>query len=116
MPSSFERIPKAFVPDIAAKHFEQITVHPTQLYESLAMLVCFITVMFLYKKKKFAGEAFLWVLGFYAIVRFFIETLRIDTPHDLFLGTFSLSQSISLIGLPLIIAAITIGRIRATRR
>ncbi len=113
MPESFERIPKTFVPDISARQFGDVTVHPTQLYESLSMLVCFVLVMLLYKKKKFAGEAFLWVLGFYALVRFVIESVRIDTPHDLFLGTFSLSQTISLIGLPLILATIIIGRTRA---
>jgi len=115
MPASFARIPDSFVPDLASGKYAGVTVHPTQLYESFSMLVCFALVMLLYKKKRFNGEAFLWVLGFYAVVRFLIETVRIDTPHNLFLGTFSLSQSISLIGFPIIVAAIIIGRARAQR-
>lgn len=115
MPEIFARIPDNFVPAISARQFDTVTVHPTQLYESLAMLICFTLVMLFYKKKKFSGEAFLWVLGFYAVVRFLIESVRIDTPHDLFLGTFSLSQTISLIGLPLILISLIYGHIRARR-
>lgn len=115
MAESFSRIPANLVKDIGDRHFEHVPIHATQLYESFAMLLGFVLVMFFYKKKKFAGEAFLWVLGYYAIVRFLIEYVRIDTPHDMFLGAFSLSQTISLIGLPLVVGAITVGRIRAAR-
>jgi phosphatidylglycerol:prolipoprotein diacylglycerol transferase len=116
MPAAFARIPENFVEHIAARDFHLVPVHATQLYESFAALIGFVLVLFFYKKKKFNGECFLWVLAYYAVIRFFIETVRIDTPHDLFFDTFSLSQTIGLIALPVILGAILVGRIRAHKR
>jgi len=113
---ALSQIPESFVENITAQNYELVPVHPTQLYESLLALAGFGLILLFYKKKGFSGETFLWVLGYYAIIRFFLETMRIDTPRDLFLGSFSLSQAIGLIALPVIIGAIAYGRIRAHAR
>lgn len=110
---ALSKIPENFVESITTQNYELVPVHPTQLYESLLALAGFVLILLFYKKKKFSGETFLWVLGYYAIIRFFLETMRIDTPRDLFLGSFSLSQAIGLIALPVIIGAIIFGRIHA---
>jgi phosphatidylglycerol:prolipoprotein diacylglycerol transferase len=115
MPGIFSRIPENLVEHIAAREYTLVPVHATQLYESLAALAGFILIMALYKTKKFSGESFLWILGYYAAIRFALETVRIDTP-DLFFGTFSLSQGISLLLIPLIAGAVIIGRVRAKKR
>jgi len=112
---AYSQIPENFIENIAAQNYELVPVHPTQLYESFLALAGFVLILLFYKKKGFSGEAFLWVLGYYAIIRFFLETMRIDTPRDLFLGSFSLSQAIGLIALPVIIGAIIFGRVRAQR-
>ncbi|MDR2734440.1 MAG: prolipoprotein diacylglyceryl transferase [Spirochaetota bacterium] len=112
-PETYSMIPPNFVEHITAQNYDLVPVHPTQLYESLLALAGFFLILLFYKKKGFNGETFLWVLGYYAIIRFFLETMRIDTPHNLFLGSFSLSQAIGLIALPVIIGVIIFGRIRA---
>jgi len=112
MTAAFSRIPENLTEHIASREYALVPVHPTQLYESLAALAGFVLIMALYKTKKFSGEAFLWVLAYYAAIRFFLETVRIDTP-DLFFGVFSLSQGISLLVFPLVLGAIVIGRVRA---
>ncbi len=77
-----------------------VPVHPTQLYSALNGFLAFILLVFLYKKKKFDGEVFLWFAMYYAVTRFLIELFRIDTPHNLFLGVFSLSQAVGLVFFP----------------
>lgn len=76
-------------------------LHPTQLYESITMLVVFGVLIFLHKKKKFDGQVLIAYGIIYGIVRFTIEFWRDDPRGDLFglttLTGFSTSQIISLI-------------------
>jgi len=113
LPEALARIPENLVPHIRERAYDLVPVHATQLYESLAALAGFFLILAFYKKKRFSGESFLWVLAYYAVIRFALETLRIDTPHDLFFNTFSLSQAIGVLGLPVLLGAIVYGRIRA---
>ena len=69
-------------------------VHPTFLYESLANLVGFVVIHFLYKKKKFDGQIVLMYLTWYGFVRMFVEGLRTDS---LYIGVFRISQVIGFI-------------------
>ena len=55
-----------------------IQVHPTFLYESLWNLALLIVILIFRRKKKFAGEVFIWYLGGYGLGRFFTERLRSD--------------------------------------
>ncbi len=80
---------------------ENAFLHPTQLYESLAMLIVFGILVYLHKKKRFNGQVLIGYMILYPIVRFTIEFFRADPRGDLFglttLTGLSTSQIISLI-------------------
>lgn len=76
-------------------------LHPTQLYESFAMLIVFFFLFWLHKHKRFSGQVILVYALFYSIFRFAIEFVRDDPRGDIFGLTtatgLSTSQLISLI-------------------
>lgn len=76
-------------------------LHPTQLYESIAMLVVFGILILIHRKKRFDGQVLIAYGIIYGIVRFIIEFLRDDPRGNLFgltgLTGLSTSQIISLI-------------------
>jgi phosphatidylglycerol:prolipoprotein diacylglycerol transferase len=76
-------------------------LHPTQLYESVTMLVVFGILVYLHKNKKFDGQVLIAYGIIYGIVRFSIEFLRDDPRGDLLgittLTGLSTSQIISLL-------------------
>jgi phosphatidylglycerol:prolipoprotein diacylglycerol transferase len=73
-----------------------VSLHPTQIYESLIALLIFGILILLYKLnlKLFSGFLFLLGIILYAIGRFLIEYLRGDS---LYLGNFRIAQVISII-------------------
>ncbi len=75
-------------------------LHPTQLYESFAMLIVFFFLLWLHKKKKFSGQVILAYVIIYATVRFLIEFVR-DDPRGDILGLTTLTglSTSQLIGL-----------------
>ena len=80
---------------------ESLYLHPTQLYESITMLIVSGILIYLHRKKKFDGQVLVAYAIIYGIVRFSIEFLR-DDPRGNVLGLTSLtglstSQIISLI-------------------
>ena len=76
-------------------------LHPTQLYESFAMLIVFGVLLWLHKRKRFDGQVILLYAILYSIVRFTIEFFRDDPRGDILglttLTDLSTSQMISLI-------------------
>jgi phosphatidylglycerol:prolipoprotein diacylglycerol transferase len=76
-------------------------VHPTQLYESFAMLGVFMFLLWLHKRKRFSGHVILAYALLYSIVRFAVEFVRDDPRGDILglttLTGLSTSQLISLI-------------------
>jgi len=76
-------------------------LHPTQLYESAAMFVAFIFLLWMHRHKKFSGQVILAYAVIYAVVRFLIEFLRDDPRGDIMglttLTGLSTSQMIGLI-------------------
>jgi phosphatidylglycerol:prolipoprotein diacylglycerol transferase len=76
-------------------------LHPTQLYESFAMLAVFGILVYLHKRKRFDGQVLIGYMILYSIIRFTIEFFRDDPRGDLFglttLSGLSTSQIISLI-------------------
>ena len=76
-------------------------LHPTQLYESFAMLIVFGVLTYLHRKKRFNGQVLIGYMILYPIVRFTVEFFRDDPRGDLFglttLTGLSTSQIISLI-------------------
>ena len=61
-------------------------VHPTFLYESLWNLLGFIIINLFYKKRKYDGQIFLLVFGWYGLGRMFIEGLRSDSLYTSIFG------------------------------
>ena len=78
-----------------------VRLHPTQLYESFAMLLVFVFLLWLHKHRRFNGQVILLYALLYSVIRFAIEFLRDDPRGDLFglttLTGLSTSQLISLI-------------------
>lgn len=82
-------------------------LHPTQLYESFAMLAVFGILIYLHRKKRFNGQVLIGYMILYPIIRFTIEFFRDDPRGDLFGITSALGISTSQI-ISLIVAAAAI--------
>lgn len=77
-----------------------IRLHPTQLYESLAMLAIFSVLVWRYRHKTYDGQIFVLHLVLYGIARFFIEFLRGDEDRGFVFGhLLSTSQFIAVLAL-----------------
>src|SRR4030095_8103527 len=78
-----------------------VNLHPTQLYESFAMLIVFFFLLWLHKRKKFSGQVILAYALIYATVRFLIEFVRDDPRGDILglttLTGLSTSQMIGIV-------------------
>ena len=78
-----------------------VHLHPTQLYESFAMLLAFFFLLWLHKRKRFDGQVILAYALLYSAIRFAIEFVRDDPRGDVFgltsLTGLSTSQLISLV-------------------
>ncbi len=81
-----------------ARHYSG-PIHPTQLYESLAGLILFFLLYYMFKRRKFKGQIFFSYLLLYSGVRFTIEFFRGDAIRGIY-GFFSTSQWIGLILFP----------------
>jgi phosphatidylglycerol:prolipoprotein diacylglycerol transferase len=80
-------------------------VHPTQVYESLALLVVFGVLLQVRKRRLTDGAVMASYIGLYGVTRFLIEFLRADD-RGFYLGPLSVSQ---LIALAMIVTAAGIG-------
>ena len=76
-------------------------LHPTQLYESFAMLLVFFFLLWLFKRKRFSGQVILAYALLYSVIRFSIEFVRDDPRGDILglttLTGLSTSQMISIV-------------------
>ncbi len=76
-------------------------LHPTQLYESFAMLLVFVFLLWLHKRKRFSGQVILTYALLYSVIRFAIEFVRDDPRGDILglttLTGLSTSQLISIV-------------------
>lgn len=76
-------------------------LHPTQLYESFAMLLVFLFLFWLHKRKRFSGQVILAYALLYSVIRFAIEFVRDDPRGDVLglttLTGLSTSQLISIV-------------------
>ena len=80
---------------LAATATHSLPVHPTQLYESLNGLVLFGLLMLTRRFRKFSGEMFVVFTMGYAVLRYYVETLRADEGRGS-LGPLSTSQAIGI--------------------
>jgi phosphatidylglycerol:prolipoprotein diacylglycerol transferase len=78
-----------------------LPVYPTQLFESGANLLIFVTLLLVARRKRFDGQLLLLYLLLYSGVRFLVEFLRGDLERGIWFNTLSTSQilSIAVIGL-----------------
>lgn len=80
-------------------------LHPTQLYESIAMLVVFGLLVWLHRHKRFDGQILIAYGIIYGVVRFAIEFFRDDPRGNLFGLTSTLGLSTSQIISLVVVAA-----------
>lgn len=84
-----------------------VYVHPTFLYESLWNILGFILVNLFYKHKKYDGQIFLMVFGWYGLGRMLIEGLRTDSLYTTIFGwTFRTSQVLAAVIFTVCLAAL----------
>ena len=92
-------------------------LHPTQLYESFAMLLVFFFLLWLHKRKRFSGQVILGYALLYSIIRFSIEFVRADPRGDILglttLTGLSTSQMISIVIAVLALIMLVVRRRRA---
>lgn len=67
-------------------NYQTIYVHPTFLYESLWNVLGFVLINIFYKHKKYDGQVFLLVFGWYGLGRMLIEGLRTDSLYTSLFG------------------------------
>ena len=91
-------------------------LHPTQLYESFAMLVVFLFLLWLHKRKRFSGQVILTYALLYSVIRFVIEFFR-DDPRGDILGLTTLTglSTSQLIGLVVAVSALLLLWVRRRR-
>jgi phosphatidylglycerol---prolipoprotein diacylglyceryl transferase len=75
-----------------------LPLHPTQIYESLSVLLLFLGLLWLAGRKRFHGQIALLYLFGYAVIRFVIEFYRGDAARGTVLGgRVSTSQFIAIL-------------------
>lgn len=74
-----------------------ISLHPTQLYESLATFAIFLTLIFMRRQERFQGKLFWYYLLFYSTARFIIEFFRNDPRGWVIPEIFSPAQAIGVL-------------------
>lgn len=86
-----------------------VYLHPTQLYESFAMLIVFFFLLWLHRHRRFSGQVILAYALIYAAVRFVIEFFR-DDPRGDILGLTTLTglSTSQLIGIVVGVAALVL--------
>jgi phosphatidylglycerol:prolipoprotein diacylglycerol transferase len=73
-------------------------LHPTQIYESLAVFAIFGFLLWLFTRKRFDGQVTLAYVALYSVVRFLIEFYRGDAARGtVFGGMLSTSQFIAIL-------------------
>ena len=78
-----------------------VPLHPVQMYESLLCFCIFGFLVWLMRRRKFAGEIILAYALLYAVARFFLEYARGDMDRGfVFGGLFSISQFIAILIAP----------------
>src|ERR1700704_4044862 len=93
-----------------------VKLHPTQLYESFAMVFVFFFLLWLHKRKKFSGQVILAYVMIYATLRFLIEFVRDDPRGDIFgLTTMTGLSTSQMIGIVVGIGALITFVVRRRR-
>jgi len=87
-----------FYSDLVDVHLRGVYLHPTQLYESISMMVLFAGLILTFVRKRFDGQVVLMYFMTYPLIRSVIETFRGDTIRGFVIdGLLSTSQFISIL-------------------
>lgn len=97
--------PKDYALGVKFPH-EEVLRHPTQIYESVVLLIVFLILREWQGKRHFKGEIFLGYAMLYSLSRFLLEFLRGDNPKILLGLTISQIVSIAILAACLIILTI----------
>jgi phosphatidylglycerol:prolipoprotein diacylglycerol transferase len=90
-------------------------LHPSQIYESVAVFLIFFVLLWLAPRKRFHGQVALAYVALYSLARFGLEFLRGDPDRGTwFHSTLSTSQIISIV--LLLGAAVILPRVRRTQK
>jgi phosphatidylglycerol---prolipoprotein diacylglyceryl transferase len=71
-------------------------LHPTQIYESIAVFCLFLLLMWRFSKKHVPGQILLEYITLYSLIRFAIEFFRGDDRGFVLYGLLSTSQFIAI--------------------
>lgn len=74
-----------------------VPVHPTQLYDALLNIILYLTLAWLFRRKKFDGQIFALYLMGYAVFRSVAEHFRGDYPADHIHGGLTSAQVLSIV-------------------
>jgi phosphatidylglycerol:prolipoprotein diacylglycerol transferase len=92
-----------------------VGLHPVQLYNSFSNFTIFLLLTFLFTKRKFTGQIFLFYMLFYSVSRFTTEFFRGDISRISIGGPLSDAQYIAVAGF--LIAVVLMGlRLRKLKR
>lgn len=84
--------------DLVEPHMQGVYLHPTQIYESVSMLLLFFALRRLEFRRKFEGQVMFVYLIAYSIIRSIIEIFRGDSIRGFVIDdVLSTSQFISII-------------------
>ena len=72
-----------------------VGLHPTQVYETVSMLLLVVLLLSFYPFRRYDGQVMTLFIACYAVHRFLNETLRNDT--DVVAFGMTLSQNISIL-------------------
>lgn len=78
-----------------------VSLEPTQLFESAIELANFFVLMWLFRRKKFDGQVFSAYLILYGVARFFLEFIRDDPGRGSVFGGLMTGTQLISIGLVL---------------
>ena len=73
-----------------------LPVHPTEIYDALLNLVLYLSLAWLYRRKKFDGQIFATYLLCYAVTRSFVEYFRGDYPPSHMHGGLTPAHLVSI--------------------
>ncbi|MBC7396436.1 MAG: prolipoprotein diacylglyceryl transferase [Bdellovibrionales bacterium] len=84
--------------DLVDDSLKNVPLHPTQIYEALALFILYFGLLHIFRTKKFDGQVGLTYFMLYPIIRSLIEIFRGDTIRGFVIdGILSTSQFISIL-------------------
>lgn len=84
--------------DLVERHLQGINLHPTQVYEASALLILFVGLLWIFRRKQFDGQVVLSYFIVYPIIRSIVEIYRGDLIRGFVIENWiSTSQFISML-------------------